>query len=119
MKETIGIIGVAQDLGASRRGVDMGPTALRIAGVHRQITDLGYQIKDYGNITTRDIDQHNTMGFPEDPKLRHLESIIESCTKLKERVALAVDEGCVPLVLGGDHSITIGTLAGMRRLHNG
>ena len=119
MKTTIGIIGVAQDLGASRRGVDMGPTALRIAGIHRQISNLGYNIKDYGNITTRDIDQHNNRDFPENPKLRHLESIIESCQKLKETVAMAIDDGCMPLVLGGDHSLTIGTLAGMRKLHNG
>ena len=61
--EKIGIIGVPQDLGASRRGVDMGPSSLRIAGLHSSLKKLGYQVLDYGNVTCHDIEEFQNSGI--------------------------------------------------------
>lgn len=116
--DTVAIIGVPQDLGASRRGVDMGPSAMRVAGLHDLIINLGYQVIDYGNVACHDIDEH-VEGVQSTPSLRYLEHIVDTCNHLKEEVETAVLNGHFPLILGGDHSISIGTLAGMRKLHAG
>ncbi len=117
MFDKIAIIGVPQDLGASRRGVDMGASAIRIAGIHSAINKLGYNTYDFGNISCHDIDQSGIINF--DNNLNYLDQIIDSCNMLKTRVEEAIDQNYLPIVLGGDHSIAIGTLAGMKRLHGG
>ena len=120
-KEKIGIIGVPQDLGASRRGVDMGPSAIRIAGLRQSLEHLGYQVHDYGNVKCHDFEEtvraHNEFG--DDPKLRYLEHVVETANLLKQRMATAINDGCFPLVLGGDHSISIGTMAGLQKMTHG
>ena len=120
--DKVGIIGVPQDLGASRRGVDMGPSSLRIAGLHSNIEKLGYEVIDYGNVTCHDIeeiDRKSGAVFEGNVKLRHLDHIIETAELMKEILAKVIKENCFPLILGGDHSINIGTMAGLRSLNGG
>lgn len=97
------------DLGAGRRGVDMGPSALRLAGLNERLTSLGYEVQDLGNVI---VEQPETapVGLS---NARYLTEIAHTCERLAGMVKKAADEGRVPLVLGGDHSIAIGTIAGM------
>lgn len=115
----IAIIGVPQDLGASRRGVDMGPMAIRVAGLHNNLKSLGYEIKDYGNLHCHDMEEEPSDEKIINPKLRYLPFIIDTCGHLKDAIEDALEHDYFPLIIGGDHSITIGTLAGMKKLHNG
>jgi len=97
------------DLGAGRRGVDMGPSAMRLAGLNEKLASLGYTIEDLGNIA---IDQPETM--PSGPaNARYLVPIAHTCARLAEIVEKTADDGKVPLVLGGDHSVAVGTVGGM------
>ncbi|MBD7945498.1 MULTISPECIES: arginase [Psychrobacillus] len=108
-KLNVSIIGVPMDLGQNRRGVDMGPSAIRYAGVVERLKALGHTVKDEGDILisqTREEKSPNTT-------LRNLEQVIEANTALANKVHSVVTEGEFPLVLGGDHSIAIGTLAGL------
>ena len=99
------------DLGAGRRGVDMGPSALRLAGLHDKIAGLGYQIEDLGNVA---VEQPESV--PSGPtEARYLPQIAQTCTRLAEMVERAAGTGKVPIVLGGDHSIAAGTVSGMAR----
>ena len=109
----VAIIGAALDLGAGRRGVDMGPSAIRYAGLERRLTELGLDCSDWGNVETA-IAEATSMG---DPSARFLADIKETCGRLAARVADAVGERRVPVVLGGDHSIALGTLAGLGSLY--
>lgn len=105
----IRLIGVPLDLGASRRGVDMGPSALRIAQLGRCLRQIGHDVEDIGNIPIPDRD-----AIPEGPEgLDLLPVIIEACRLLAEATATAIRDGCSPLVLGGDHSIGAGSVAGV------
>jgi len=107
----IAVIGAPMDLGAGRRGVDMGPSALRVAGLNQKLAELGYQADDLGNIV---VDQPESL--PTGPAhARYLPQIAHTCARLAEIVERAADQGHVPLVLGGDHSAAIGTVAGMSR----
>jgi arginase len=107
----IAVIGAPMDLGAGRRGVDMGPSALRVAGLDKKLTDLGYQAQDLGNVV---VDQPESL--PAGPShARYLPQIAHTCARLAEIVERAADQGQAPLVLGGDHSAAIGTVAGMSR----
>ncbi|HSP68302.1 MAG TPA: arginase [Bryobacteraceae bacterium] len=107
----IAVIGAPMDLGAGRRGVDMGPSALRVAGLQQKLTDLGYQVEDLGNIA---VDQPESL--PAGPShARYLPQIAHTCARLAETVERAAGQQRVPLVLGGDHSAAMGTLAGMSR----
>ena len=108
MPEKIRIIGVPMDLGASRRGVDMGPSALRVAGLQPRLRQLGRQVEDIGNIQVR---QPEEQPYGE-KKARFLGEIAETCKLLAETVKKTLDEDLFPLVLGGDHSIATGTVAG-------
>ena len=119
--EKIGIIGVPQDLGASRRGVDMGPSAIRIGGLRQSLEHLGYCVNDYGNVKCHDFEEsvRTKNEFGNDPKLRYLEHVVETANLLKKRMATVIDEKCFPLVLGGDHSISIGTMAGLQKMTKG
>jgi arginase len=109
----VAIIGAALDLGAGRRGVDMGPSAIRYAGLERRLAELGVDCSDWGNVETA-IAEATAMG---DPSARFLAEIKETCGRLAARVAAATSEERVPVVLGGDHSIALGTLAGLASLH--
>ena len=101
----IRLIGVPMDLGQSLRGVDMGPSALRYAGLAERLTRLGYQVEDLGNIETA---VRATVSGPDDLA----EPIRVACELLYRHVREAVEAGCIPLVMGGDHSIAIGTVGG-------
>jgi len=109
MAEKIRIIGVPMDLGASRRGVDMGPSALRVAGLQSRLKQLGRQVEDIGNIQVRQPEEQ-----PYGVKTaKYLEEIAETCKGLAEIVRNALGADLLPLVLGGDHSIAVGTTAGV------
>lgn len=99
------------DLGAGRRGVDMGPSALRIARLDQRLHELGYEVADRGNV---EVDQPESS--PEgNTKARYLPQISRTCARLADTVEQALNAGQVPLVLGGDHSIAAGTVAGLAR----
>jgi arginase len=113
MTQTVTLIGVPLDLGAGRRGVDMGPSAFRLADIHQTLRDLGYEVEDAGDVEvavreTRD---------PGDPRMKYLAEIRATCEALRDRVGGALSAGAVPVVLGGDHSIAMGTIAGVSRFH--
>jgi len=107
----IAILGAPLDLGAGRRGVDMGPSALRLAGLNAKLTSLGYEVADLGNISV--VQQEST---PEGShNARYLPEIARTCSNLAAKVEAVMSGNEFPLVLGGDHSIAIGTVAGVSR----
>ncbi|MEK9200019.1 arginase [Ureibacillus sp. 179-F W5.1 NHS] len=108
-KSEVSIIGVPSDYGQLRRGVDMGPSAIRYADVVERLENLGYEIKDEGDILIKKGTVPSQLGT----NLKNLKEVIEVCTKLSVKVQEVIDNGRFPLVLGGDHSIAIGTLAGL------
>ena len=114
-KPRVTLIGVPLDLGAGRRGVDMGPSALRVADVNAKVAALGYAVEDWGDLPVR---IRETQG-PGDPRLKYLKEILEVCVLLRDRVAEALAAGTMPIVLGGDHSVAMGTIAGLARHFNG
>lgn len=108
-KLALSMIGVSLDLGQNRRGVDMGPSAIRYAGVVERLETLGHTVIDEGDI-------HIDAGLQaenSDSKLKNLKEVVQTNTLLAEKVAAVLEEERFPLVLGGDHSIAIGTLAGL------
>ena len=105
----ITILGVPMDLGAGRRGVDMGPSAIRIAGVTEKLAALGHSVTDEGNILIKAPEQQRIRN----EKLKYLPEIVRACTLLAGKVEKVMASGGFPLVLGGDHSIAIGTIAGL------
>jgi arginase len=109
MPYKVRIIGVPMDLGASRRGVDMGPSALRVAGLQSRIKQLGHQVEDIGNIPVK---QPEEQPYGE-KRAKYLNEISETCKGLAEVVQRTVEEGMIPVVLGGDHSIVIGSMSGV------
>ena len=106
----VGIIGVPLDLGAGRRGVDMGPSALRVAEIGERISEMGYEVEDHGNITVPMIQKNR---IHKNPKLRYLNEICAVNEDLAQTVKSIRKEGAFPLILGGDHSIAIGSIAGV------
>ena len=108
----IAIIGAPVDLGQGRRGVDMGPSALRVAGLGKRLRDLGYDVRDLGNI---DAPQAESLENAGPAGARYLPEIAEACTRIAEHVLYALEIQQVPLVLGGDHSIAVGTVTGVSR----
>ncbi len=108
-KSHIAILGAPLDLGAGRRGVDMGPSALRLAGLNSKLQSLGYAVEDLGNVQVAQ--QESTPAGRENAK--YLGEIAKTCAALAESVEKAMRDGYVPLVLGGDHSIAVGTVAGV------
>ncbi len=108
-RSKIAIIGAPMDLGAGRRGVDMGPSALRVANLNEKLVSLGYSVEDLGNINVvqaESVREGTTSA-------RYLQEIATTCTRLAEIVETAVDNGKFPIVLGGDHSIAVGTVSGL------
>src|ERR1700691_1438699 len=102
------IIGVPMDLGASRRGVDMGPSALRVAGLQARLRQLGRHVEDIGNVS---VPQPEEQPYGE-KRARYLDEIASACKGLADAVKKSLDEDFTPLVLGGDHSVAVGTTAG-------
>jgi arginase len=107
----VAVIGAPLDLGQDRRGVDMGPSAVRYAGLDRRLSELARECVDLGNVPAP-VAEATEEGNQE---LRFLEQIKATCAEVAVRVRRAVEEGYMPLVLGGDHSVALGTLAGLRR----
>src|SRR5258708_3297663 len=110
-ERAVTLIGVPLDLGAGRRGVDMGPSAFRVAEIERKIRDLGYAVDDAGDLPVRIPETQS----PGDPRAKYLKEIKEVCETLPDKVARLLGGGKRPVILGGDHSIAMGTLAGLSR----
>lgn len=107
------VLGVPTDYGANRRGVDMGPSAIRYAGLSEVIERTGIGCTDGGNVA---VDRAAWIdGDPGDERVRFAAEIEAVCNQLADQVAAATDDGSIPLVLGGDHSISIGSLRGTSR----
>lgn len=105
---TVAVIGAALDLGQSRRGVDMGPSAIRYAGLEARLGELGLRCLDWGNVeaaVAEAVEEH-------DERARYLPQVRTTCGRVARLVQQAVREGAIPLVLGGDHSVALGTLGG-------
>jgi arginase len=105
----IHLVGVPMDLGAGRRGVDMGPSAIRIAGVAEKLRSLGHTVVDEGDIPTKNPELQRIR----DEKLKYLPEIVRACTILAGKVEKILQNEGFPLVIGGDHSVAIGTIAGI------
>src|SRR5499427_6266852 len=109
----IRVIGVPLDLGQSRRGVDMGPSAVRVAGLEARLEAIGHVVEDGGNVA---------VAIPEQKKegaahAKYLKEITATCTKSADLVLKTLEAGKVPLVLGGDHSVAAGTVAGVAEFY--
>jgi len=112
MMNKLSIIGVPMDLGQTRRGVDMGPSAIRYAGVIERIENIGYSVEDKGNI---EIALAERVHSDENTNLKNLKAVADASERLAQTVSDVITNKRFPLVLGGDHSIAIGTLAGVSR----
>lgn len=108
MKKKARIIGVPMDLGAGRRGVDMGPSAIRIGGLNQAVTMLGYDVTDTGNVNVHPPEAIEHVN----PRARYLQEIAAASRELAEKVEAALEEDAIPIILGGDHSIAIGSVSG-------
>ncbi|WP_026671738.1 arginase [Alkalihalobacterium bogoriense] len=108
----VSIIGVPMDLGQKRRGVDMGPSAMRYAGLIEEVEALGYEVKDFGDISI-----NRSRSDTEEGNLRNLKEVIHASNVLQQEVEKIEDNGNFPLILGGDHSISIGSIAGLCKRH--
>lgn len=105
------LIGIPLDLGSNRRGVDMGPSAMRIAGISERLKHIGHEVIDRGDVPIIIPEVQKV----ENPKLRYLPEITKAATSLADDVTEVLENGSFPLVLGGDHSIAIGTISGVAR----
>ncbi len=106
----LSILGVPMDYGASRRGVDMGPSAIRITRVGERLQALGYQVKDRGNV---EVGVRESLDLNHDGKARYADEISQVLKRLSTQVGQVLKDGEIPIVLGGDHSIAMGTVAGV------
>jgi len=109
----IRVLGVPLDMGASRRGVDMGPSAMRVAGLEARLEELGHQVTDGGNIL---VEIAETLAFGKQ-NARYLKQIAETCTRTAEAVVKTLEEGSTPLLLGGDHSLAAGSVSGVSEFY--
>ena len=107
--KVVNIIGFPMDLGADRRGVDMGPSALRIAGLKEKLENLGYKTIDSGDIFIQIMEKQKISN----PKLKYLNEILKTSTTLAGKVERVLEKGDFPLCLGGDHSMALGSIAGI------
>lgn len=108
-KQNISIIGFPIDLGSGRRGVDMGPSALRITDFENKLRHLGYKVEDLGDIDIEIMEKQKI----KNQKLKYLDEIIKTSLQLAEQVEKILNKGGFPLCLGGDHSMALGTIAGI------
>src|ERR1035437_1960341 len=109
MSKIVHIIGFPMDLGAGRRGVDMGPSAVRIAGVGEKLAALGYTVIDEGDLQIKTQETQKIT----DPHLKYLPEIARAVTLLAHKVETIMDNGGFPLSIGGDHSMAIGSISGV------
>ena len=112
-KRTAAVVAVHMDLGAGRRGVDMGPSAIRVARLSERIGALERRVREMGSVYVPE---------PESVRVgrsqaRYLSEVLGVCTRLRDVVSEALDAGCLPVVLGGDHSIAMGSVAAVARHH--
>lgn len=110
----ISILGVPMDLGRGRRGVDMGPSAMRIAGLEARLAALGVECEDLGNVPVGEFEASEVEGG----RARFLHAIASACAELRDRVREILEAERTPLVIGGDHSIACGTVAGVSDFHH-
>lgn len=108
-EKIVNLIGFPMDLGADRRGVDMGPSALRIANLKSKLEYLGYTVIDSGDIFIQNVERQKIVN----PKMKYLNEILRTCKILAGKVENVLKRGEFPLCLGGDHSIALGTIAGI------
>jgi len=99
------------DLGQSRRGVDMGPSALRVAGLQSRLKALGHTVEDFGNVAVKQPEEQHYG----EKRAKYLTEIAETCRGLAELIERTLGEGFLPLVLGGDHSIAVGSFSGVSK----
>jgi arginase len=109
----IRILGVPLDLGQEHRGVDMGPSAARAAGLNAVLRKLGHRVEDVGNVHVR-IAEEQHYG---DRRAKYLKEIAETCQEVAHRIYQTLEAGCFPLSLGGDHSMAVGTIAGASKFY--
>jgi len=107
--KTVNIIGFPMDLGADRRGVDMGPSALRIAGLKEKLEALGYKVIDSGDVFIQIMEKQRVIN----PKLKYLNEILKTAKTLSAKVEKVLEKGQFPLCIGGDHSMALGSIAGI------
>jgi arginase len=105
----IRVIGVPLDLGQSRRGVDMGPSAVRVAGLEAKLEALGHEVEDAGNVGVAIAEQEHAGAA----NAKYLKEITDTCTALADLVDKTLTDGRIPVVLGGDHSVAVGTISGV------
>jgi arginase len=110
----IRILGVPLDLGQERRGVDMGPSAVRAAGLNQALKNLGHQVEDAGNIHVR-LPEEQHYG---DRRAKYLKEIAEASQEVAQRICRTLEAGYFPLSLGGDHSVAVGTQAGVSKFYH-
>lgn len=111
-RKKISIIGVPSDYGQQRRGVDMGPSAMRYAGAIDRLVKLGYDVIDEGNIS---VHRTKSTNHHKNENLLNLEEVLEVSAQLARKVDEMIEQGRFPVILGGDHSISIGSIAGIRK----
>ena len=109
----IRVIGVPMDLGADRRGVDIGASAIRYAGLNDHLRKLGHSVHDIGNLV---VPQPESLPLG-NPRVKYLEPIVQVCDKLANIVTNSLQENEFPLVVGGDHSIALGSISGVARVY--
>ncbi len=109
----IRVIGVPLDFGQSRRGVDMGPSAMRVAAIDAKLRELGYDVEDAGNVPVAQLEQRKQG----QARAKYLKEITATCARLSELVLKSLEAGSTPLVLGGDHSVAVGTISGVAEYH--
>ncbi len=109
----IRVIGVPLDLGQSRRGVDMGPSAMRVAGLEAKLEAMGYDVIDGGNVPVAMLETE----AEGDPHAKYLNEITETCSAQAELIIKTLENGEIPLTLGGDHSIAAGTVSGVAEFY--
>jgi len=111
--QKVKVLGVPLDLGQERRGVDMGPSAVRAAGLNSAVRGLGYEVEDAGNIHVK-LPEEQHFG---DIKAKYLKEITETCREVAHLVYQTLEEDCFPVSLGGDHSVAAGTQAGVSKFY--
>src|SRR5437588_7608356 len=109
----IRVLGIPLDLGQTRRGVDMGPSAVRVAGLEARLEAIGHVVEDGGNVSVAIAEQRKEG----DPRAKYLKEITTTCTKHADTVLKTLEAGKFPLVLGGDHSVAAGTVAGVAEFY--
>ena len=114
-RRSLDLLGAPIDLGGARRGCDMGPSAFRIAGLVQELQSLGYDVHDHGDLPVA----FRESGSSGNENAHFLKAIVAVCEVLRQRVMTSMENGHFPLVLGGDHSIAIGSVSGVSEYYRG